>query len=90
MKSATVKSSTLQAAGRWDAKYHIAVAEYLTENGLDETPENVAIAMDAIRVRDTSAKATSRDLRGQAAELLNQARVLDESAELTFPLRNRL
>lgn len=89
MKAATVKSSTLQAAGRWDAKYHIAVAEYLTENGLDETPQNVATAMDAIRARDTASKAASRDLRGKATELLDQARALDEAAELTFPLRNR-
>lgn len=89
MKVATVKSSTLQAAGRWDAKYHVAVAEFLTENGLDETPQNVAIAMDAIRARDTAAKETSRDLRDKAGELLNQARALDESAELTYPLRNR-
>lgn len=89
MKAAVVKSSTLQASGRWDAKYHIALAEYLEQNGLAETPENVAIAMDAIKARDAVAKTAAQNLRQEAGALLTQARELEESAELTYPLRTR-
>lgn len=89
MKTAVVKSSTLQASGRWDAKYNIALAEYLEQNGLAETPENVAAAMDAIKARDTAAKTAAQNLRKEAGNLVAQARELEESAELTYPLRHR-
>jgi hypothetical protein len=89
MKTAVVKSSTLATAQRWDAKYNMALVEYLQENGLEETPENVETARLAIRSRDTAAVEAARSLRIEAGEILGRARELDQSAELTYPPRNR-
>jgi hypothetical protein len=85
MKTAVVKSSTLAAAGRWDAKYHITLAEHLRENGMEETPETVQIAMKAIREWDTATMLKVRDLRARAAVIAEEARSLEQSAELTYP-----
>ena len=51
MKYGTVRLSTLQTTGRWDAGYNLAIVEWLKANGLDETPENVRKAMKAIEER---------------------------------------
>lgn len=87
MKVAVVKASSMQAAGRLDARYGIALSEEMQRLGVEERPANVRVAIQSIRARDTVAKAAARELRDQAADLIDQARALDEGASLTFPLR---
>jgi hypothetical protein len=89
MKHAEVHSSTLAAAGRWDAKYHIRLKDWLNARGLDETEENVRQGMEAIRMHDTERKELAVQKRQQASDLVNEARQLEEEAELTFPIRTR-
>jgi hypothetical protein len=89
MNHAEVKSSTIAAAGRWDAKYHIRLKDWLNERGLDETEENVLQAMEAIRAHDTGRKELAVQKRLQASDLVNEARQLKAEAELTFPIRMR-
>lgn len=89
MKQAVVKSSTLTAAGRWDAKYHIAIKAWLDEKGLEENEGTVRQAMQAIRDRDTELKDLAVQKRSEAATLVDEARQLEDEAELTFPIRTR-
>lgn len=89
MKQAVVKSSTLTAAGRWDAKYHIAIRAWLDEKGLEENEDTVRQAMQAIRDRDTELKELAVQKRSEAATLVDEARQLEDEAGLTFPIRTR-
>ena len=46
-----VKSSTIATTGRLDAEYNLAVVEWLEARGLEETPENVRLAMRELPAR---------------------------------------
>ncbi len=87
MKVAVVKAQSMQAAGRLDAPYAIALSDEMKRLGVEEKPGNVRVAIQSIRDRDIETKARARDLRDQAAALVDEARALDVEASMTFPSR---
>ena len=86
MKTLVAKASTLHVTERWDTRFVGAVMTHLRESGMEENPENVRLAMAAIRARDDAARTQARVMRDQAAALEVEARRIEDEA-ITYPVR---
>lgn len=78
---AVIQSSQLAlAGGRMDARYWVAITEYLDRRRLPRSDENIKTAIAGLAAERKAKTAEANRLRGEATKLLAEARALTEQA----------